>query len=112
MTAIQTARHLEMKCIERRRGEARMQSELEMRRQLRLMILERKKDRHLAVVDLVSEIERNAQRIFRFREIIGRDPIGQRSGFVRSRFDQAPRFRAQKTMCASLDFLSAIQTTA
>ncbi len=54
MAAIQAARHLQMKCLERSRGKTRMQSEFDMRGQLGLVISKCELNTHLVQVDLVG----------------------------------------------------------
>ena len=59
-----------------------MQSELKMRRQLGLVILEMKADLHLVAPQRVGERERNLERILLRLNLVRRNPIGERRVLV------------------------------
>ena len=108
MTPVKAGRHFEAEGVEGSRGESGMQTETDMRGQFRFVVLELERDGNARAFDAIGQIERDLERIFRRREILGRDAIGQ----VRRRGCDStamPHLAAQKTVRAAADFLAAVK---
>src|ERR1044071_7280605 len=107
MPPVNSGRHLAPERIERRRGESWVQSELDVRGQFRLVVLEPKRNQDAAVFNPIGQIEGDFERILCRGEIVRGDAIDE---FVFAiRFDAAPDFAAEKTVRSAADFLAAIK---
>src|ERR1041385_7218303 len=77
MAAVKTGRHFEPEGIEGCRGETRMQTEADVRGQLRFVVCETKGDDDALTFVPISQVERDFQRVLCRGEIVRRDAIDE-----------------------------------
>src|SRR5947207_5354493 len=107
MAAVKAGRHFEAEGIEGGCSETGMQTEADVRGQLRLVVLKTESDDDALIFNPIRQVERDFKRIFCRGEIVGRDSIDE--FVVAIRFNAMPDFAAKKTVGSAADFVAAIE---